>query len=138
MSLDSVINGAVAIQKSIAGIKDAYSNAPESLNNLPCFVTYLDNFKIDRDGPNLRTITYQLKMPLLVSRSDLPGADATLKPFIKQVISTFDQNISLGGSAWNSLINGGKYGQIEYAGTTYLGIDFTLEAQEKESVVYKG
>lgn len=43
MSLDAIIKGAVNVQKTISGIRDAFENAPESLNNLPCFVTYLES-----------------------------------------------------------------------------------------------
>lgn len=139
MSVELIIKGAVVVQKTIPGIKDAFDNAPESLNSLPCFVTYPDSFTVDRTGPNLKTFTYQLRMMLLVSRAgDISGADAILKPYIQQVVDTFDQNITLGGTAWDSGINAGKYGHIEYGGVTYLGIDFTLQAQERYSVVYKG
>lgn len=139
MSLDAIIKGAVQVQKTIPGIREAFENAPESLNNLPCFVTYLDSFTVERAGANLKTIIYTLKMPLLVSRSaDLAGSDATLKPFLRQVVDVFDQNITLFGNAWYTEVKSGKYGVIEYAGTPFLGIDFTLEAQERYTVVYQG
>lgn len=138
MSVELIIKGAVAVQKTIPGIIAAFENAPESLNQLPCFVTYLDSFSVERAGANLKTITYLLKMPLLVNRSgDLSSADAKLKPYIQLVIDTFDQNIQLGGNAWSSNVLSGKYGQIEYSGVTYLGIDFVLQAQERYSVTYK-
>jgi hypothetical protein len=54
------------------------------------------------------------------------------------VVNTFDQNLTLGGSALKAAVVDYKYGMLEYAGVQYIGIKFTLEVTEIEQVVYKG
>lgn len=141
MSLDSIIAGAVAVQKTIPGIAFAYPDAPEAINEpLPAFITSPSEGSAEWPRkPNVRTITHEIVMDLFVSRGgDLASADKLLKPFTDLVIQTFDQNITLMGSCLNS---GGityKFGKLEYAGVLYLGIKFTLKAVEMTQVVYKG
>lgn len=140
MSLDSIITGAVAVQKTLQGIT-AYDNAPEALNDrLPAFVTYPAEGEAEWPrSPSKRTITHNIIMDLFASRGgDLAGADRTLKPYVDQVISLFDQNITLQGACLTSGVIKYQYGKLEYAGVEYLGIKFTLKAVETTQVVYKG
>lgn len=139
MAVDAIIEGAVVVQQGIAGVKRAHPNAPESLAELPCFVTVPE--KGERAWPlkpNLRDTTHDLRMTLYVSRGDLPGADQALKPWIDTVIATFDQHLTLGGACLAAGVVSYEYGKVEYAGTDYLGISFVLRAREVTGVVYAG
>lgn len=139
MAVDAIIKGAVNVQKTISGIQTAYQDAPSSLNQLPCFVTYPSEGELDWPRkPSVRKITHDLNMDLYVQKGgDVQAADRLLKPFIDQVISTFDKNIQLGGSCVTSGVVKYQYGKLEYAGIEYLGIKFTLKAIEMNQVVYK-
>lgn len=140
MAVDAIINGTVAVQKTIAGIQAAFADAPSSLNQLPCFVTYPGEGELEWPRkPSVRKITHDLDMDLYVQKGgDVQAADRLLKPFIDLVISTFDQNLTLGGSCLNSGVVKYQYGKMEYAGVEYLGIKFTLRAVEMMQVVYRG
>lgn len=136
MAVENIINGAANVQKTIPGIVTTFADAPTSLNQLPCFVNYPSDGKIERSG-SVRTTTHHVDMDLYVQKSgDLSAADRILKPFISKVINTFDQNLTLGGSALKAAVIDYKYGMLEYAGVPYIGIKFTLEATEIEGVVY--
>lgn len=138
MAVQNIINGAVTVQKSIPGIVTAFADAPTSLNQLPCFVSYPGEGKIQRSG-SVRTTTHKIDMDLYVQKGgDLSAADRILKPFIWQVINTFDQNLTLQGSALKAAVSEYKYGVLEYAGVQYIGIKFTLEATEVEPIVFHG
>lgn len=140
MAVDAIIKGAVAVQKTIQGIQTAFQDAPSSLNQLPCFVTYPGDGQLQwpRQGM-VRKIEHDINMDLYVQKGgDIATADRILKPYIDLIISTFDQNITLGGSCVNSGVINYKYGTLTYAGVDYLGIKFTLKAMEMQSVVYKG
>lgn len=138
MAIESIITQVAAIQAAISGILRAYDQAPESLNELPCFVTFPANGDLEWPRkPNLRRTQHALKMMLLVSRGgDLALAEKKLRPFIAQVIQTFDQHLTLGGTCASSGISRYEYGHVEYAGVPYLGITFTLQALELEPVVF--
>lgn len=140
MAVDQIIKGATKVQKSIQGVKSAFEDAPSSLNMLPCFVTYPDTGQLQwpRQG-SVRKLEHDLNMDLYVQKGgDLQTADRILKPYIDNVISTFDQNLTLGGTCVNSGVVSYKYGVLTYAGVDYLGIKFTLKAIEMTQVVYKG
>jgi hypothetical protein len=78
-------------------------------------------------------------MDLYVQKAgDLQAADRILKPFIDLIVDTFDQNITLKGSAFNSGIVKYQYGKLEFAGVEYLGIKFTLRVEERKQILYKG
>lgn len=139
MAVDAIIKAAAKVQRAITGIVVAFEDAPSSLNQLPCFVTYPadGNLQWPRQ-PSVRRIEHDLQMDLYVQKGGDPqAADRLLKPYINLVISTFDQNIQLGGTCLNSGVVNYKYGVIEYGGVQYLGIKFTLKAVEKTQVVYK-
>lgn len=140
MTVENIINGAVTVQKTIAGIQSTFVDAPSSLNQLPAFVTYPGDGDIEWPRkPNVRTTTHNLDMDLYVQKGgDISTADRLLKPFIAKVFNAFDQNLTLGGNAFNSGVVSYKYGTLSYAGNDYLGIKFTLKAIEKENVIYKG
>lgn len=134
--IENIIKGAVNVQKTIPGIQSAFSDAPSSLNQLPAFVSYPGDGKIERSG-SVRNWTHHVDMDLYVQKSgDVSAADRICKPFIYKVVSTFDQNLTLGGTALKAAVIDYKYGVMEYAGVQYFGIKFTLEAIEVEQVVY--
>lgn len=140
MSLDNIIAGAVAIQRTLAGLT-VYDNAPEAINDhLPAVVVYPEEGDIEWPRqPSKRTITHNLTLDFLVSRcGDLAGADRLLKPYVDRVITLFDQNITLQGSCLTAGIVKYKYGKLDYAGVEYLGIKFTLRAVELTQIVYEG
>lgn len=138
MAVENIINGAANVQKTIPGIVTTFADAPTSLNQLPCFVNYPSDGKIERSG-SVRTTTHHVDMDLYVQKGgDLSAADRILKPFIAKVVDTFDQNLTLGGSALKAAVIDYKYGTLNYAGTDYIGIKFTLEATEIEPVIFKG
>jgi hypothetical protein len=138
MAVENVINGAGNVQKTIPGIATTFTDVPTSLNQLPCFVNYPSDGNISRSG-NVRTTTHHIDMDLYVQKGgDLSAADRICKPFIAKVINTFDQNLTLGGSALKAAVVDYKYGGLNYAGNDYIGIKFTLEATEIEPVVFKG
>jgi hypothetical protein len=138
MALNTIICGAVGVQKTIAGIQQAYTDIPSSLNQLPCFVTYPSKGQLEWPRiPMVRTITHDLQMDLYVQKGgDLAAADRLLKPYVDTIISTFDQSITLGGSCLTSGVVDYSYGVLTVAGVEYLGIKFTLKAVEKTQVVY--
>lgn len=139
MAIESIITQVAAIQSGITGVKKAWDTSPESVNELPCFV----NFPASGDVPwprvpNLRKVTHTIKMQLMVQRGgDLAGAESQLRPFVDRVISTFDQKLTLNGTAQSSGISRYEYGVVQYAGVDYLGIVFTLQALEIQSVVFQ-
>lgn len=139
MAVQDIIKGAVAIQKTISGIQTAFEDVPSSLNQLPCFVTYPSDFSIEWPRKaNVRTTTHDIDMDLYIQKGgDLSTADRICKPFIDKVINTFDQNITIKGTSFNSGVVNGKYGLMSYAGVDYIGIKFTLRAILKEQVIYK-
>lgn len=140
MALESVISGANAVLKTLQGIARVHENAPESLAELPA--TTLVPSKGSLDWPrksNQRRIEHDLQLTLLVRRAgDLASADQALKPWVQQIISLFDQNITLQGNAFAAGIVDYTYGHVDYGGATYLGITFTLRAVELEPVIYQG
>lgn len=140
MAVDAIIDGAVAVLKGIQGIKQAFGDAPEALTQFPCVVTTPEKSEIVWPRrPNLRDLTHDLRMTLLVSRGgDLAGADAALKPWIDQVIAAFDSAITLGGACLAAGVVSYEYGKVEYAGVEYLGITFVLRAREVQAVNYSG
>ena len=139
MSVKDVIRGAVNVQKNIPGINMAHEDAPSSLNQLPCFVTYPFEGELIWPRPVMQEIiTHDLNMDLYVQKAgEVQAVDRILKPYIDLVISTFNQNISLGGTCFNSGIIKYKYGTLTYSGIDYLGIKFILKVEERKNVIYK-
>lgn len=140
MSLDVVITGANTVLKTQTGIARVYENAPEALNTLPATMIVPQKGTIDWPRkPNQRLTTHDLVLTLYVSRGgDLASADQSLKPWVEKIIDLFDQNITLGGNAFTAGIVDYQYGHLEYAGTTYLGISFSLRVVEILQLVYHG
>ena len=140
MALDKLIAGANAVLKTQQGIKRVHENAPESLNELPATLIVAQKGTLDWPRkPNHRLTTHDLTLTLFVSRAgDLASADQTLKPWVDTIIDLFDQNITLKGNTFNAGIVDYTYGHVDYAGTTYLGITFTLRAVEIAQLVYHG
>lgn len=139
MAVDAIIKAAANVQRSIPGVAAAFDDAPSSLNQLPCFVTYPGEGQVDWPrAPSLRRVQHDLNMDLYVQKGgDVQAADRILKPFLDLVIDTFDQNIQLGGTCLNSGVMSYQYGKLEYAGVEYLGIKFTLRAVEIKQVVFR-
>lgn len=139
MSVDAIIKGVVDIQKTIPGIISSFSDAPTSINQLPCFVNYPAEGELLWPRLNSQRVIYHdINMDLYVQKGgDLQAADRILKPYIDLVVDTFDQNITLGGSAFNSGVVKYQYGKVEYAGVEYLGIKFILKVEERKQVLYK-
>ena len=139
MSVNDIIKGAVAVQKSINGIITAFEDAPSSINQLPCFVTYPSEGDLAWPRPIMHRIIYHtLSMDLYIQKGgDIQAADRILKPYIDIVVDAFDQNIQLGGAVFNCGVIKYHYGKLEYAGVEYLGIKFILKAEERKQVVYK-
>lgn len=139
MAVESIIHAATQIQQGIQGVATAYEFAPTSLAQLPCFVTYpgQGNRQWPRN-PNVRTITHDLQMDLYVQKGgDLQAAERLLRPYIQRVFDTFDQNCQLQGTCTNAGVVDYKYGVLSYASVDYIGIKFTLRAEEINSIVYK-
>lgn len=143
MALETVIAGANTVLKTLqnqpGGIARVHENAPESLSHLPATTLVPSKGTLDWPRkPNQRQTTHELSLTLYVSRSDLPSADQSLKPWVDKIIDLFDQNITLDGSVFNAGVVDYQYGHVEYGGVTYLGITFTLRAVELAGVVYHG
>lgn len=137
MSVEAIITQVAAIQATITGVKRAHDKAPESLSELPAFVNFPADGEITRPGTNTRQTTHKIAMQLMVARGDLPSAEAELRPFIARVISAFDQHLTLSSTCTSSGVVNYKYGKVSYAGVDYLGIVFTLQATERETVVFQ-
>lgn len=139
MDIESIIKGAVAVQKTMQGINAAYEDAPSSISQFPAFVNYPGSGDLQWPRkPMEQQMTHEINMDLLVQEGgNLAGADRLLKPYLSSVYKTFNQNITLGGSCLTSGVVSYKYGHIDYAGNQYLGIKFVLRAIELSQVVYK-
>lgn len=143
MALETLIAGANTVLKTLSnqtgGLARVHENAPEALNELPATVIVPDEGDLDWPRkPSQRQTTHNTVLSLYVSRSDLPSADQALKPWVDKIVDLFDQNITLGGTTFNAGIVKYKYGHMEYAGTSYLGVTFTLRAVELVTLVYHG
>ena len=133
MAVDAIIQQVAAIAAAIPGIIKAWDKAPESLNELPAAVAVPSTGAIQYPRvPGLRQSEHVIKLILFFSRGDLPTADAQARPFIDQVVRTFDQHLTLGGSVAASGITDYKYGKVSWAGVDYLGVEFSLRAVERE------
>jgi hypothetical protein len=140
MALDAVIQGANNVLKMQIGIARVHENAPESLADLPATILVPQKGTLDWPRkPNQRLTTHDLQLTLYVSRAgDLASADQALKPWVDKIIDLFDQNITLQGAAFSAGIVDYQYGHVEYGGTPYLGITFTLRAVEIATLNYHG
>lgn len=140
MSVETVIAGANTVLGTLTGIARVWPNAPESLADLPCtFIVPEKGTVVWPRKPNIRDITHDLKLTLVVSRGgDLPSSDQALKPWIDTIIKTFDSNITLQGSCIDAGVAEYTYGRVEYGGVLYLGIVFTVKAHELTGAVFHG
>lgn len=139
MALETVIQGANTVLKTLGGLR-VHDDAPESMSQLPATILVANHGQIDWPRkPSQRTTTHDLALQLFVNRgSDLTVADRILKPWMAKIVDLFDQNITLKGNAIQAGIVDYKYGVLDYAGTSYLGITFTLRAVEYEVVQFQG
>ncbi|WDL97802.1 hypothetical protein [Alicyclobacillus sp. ALC3] len=143
MGLDAVIGGANSVLKTLltgGGLARVHEDASEAIQQVPAtmIVPHKGTLEWPRK-PNQRMTTHDLTLTLVVSRGgDLASADKALKPWVDKIVALFDQNITLGGTTFNAGVVDYDYGHVEYAGTLYLGITFTLRAVEIATVNYHG
>lgn len=139
MGVQDIINGAVNVQKGISGIQATFRDVPSSINQLPCFVTYVAEGELEFPRkPQIRTTTHTIDMDLYIQKGgDLAAADRLLKSFIDTTIDAFDQAVSLSGTVLYSGISNYKSGVMSFADVSYIGVKFTLKAVEKKGVIYK-
>lgn len=135
MSVANIITQLAAIEGAILGIKKAWDKAPESLSELPCFVNFPVSGEYIRD-PMRRVVRHTIRAQLYVVRSDLLSAEATLRPFLEQVMDALDADLDLGASCDYHRITRYEYGALMYGGVGYLGMSFDLEVSEFTSKVF--
>jgi len=139
VSVESIIAQLAIIEAGITGIKVAYDKAPEALGELPAVLNFPREGEIERHAAGgIRLVKHSLGVQVFVVRGVLEQAEAELRPFLKRFMDTMDINISINGTCFTSQLKNYRYGRLEYGGEQYLGIDFTLVAEEKEQVSFSG
>ena len=129
MSIQAIITQVATLQAEITGVKKAFAETPDSLNEFPCFVNFPSSGDITRI-PSQRSTRHIIKMQLRVVRADLPSAENKVRPFLDLTLNKFDSSILLNGTASRSAVIHYDYGSLPWGGIDYLGISFDLEAYE--------
>ncbi|MCO7177017.1 hypothetical protein ACFP7A_01215 [Sporolactobacillus kofuensis] len=132
MPVTNIIHQLAQIEKSVMPGATVYENLPESVGSLPVVLHYLSNGTIpfgDRDVTY--NVTHNIEARILFSRMDLPSSDAEAKRWIEPMRAAIDKDSQLGKTAFNSGLTGYRYGQMEYANTTYVALILTIQAIEK-------
>lgn len=135
MSIETVINQVVKIQKEIDGVRKAYEYLPSSINAFPCFVNFPDSGDMNVT-PSRRETRHTIRMLLYMSKADTIVSDKNLRPFIEKVLDKFDENVTIGGKCSYSRIRHYDYGMLMVGNVQYLGISFELEAVELEGKTF--
>lgn len=144
MPIESIMTGLVVTQKSISGVKQAYDNVPDVVEDglLPAFVNVYEG--CDIVSPRMlgqREWTHHVRMQLLLSlNTDLAITEKQARPFVARVVTAFDIAKTVGGTAFNADIVKADYGRIQLVenGPVFLGISFLTDIMEIERVVYAG
>jgi RNA recognition motif-containing protein len=136
MSIQNIITQIATLQAEITGIKRAFDETPDSLNEFPCFVNFPSSGDIERI-PGQRKTKHIIKMQLRVIRADLPSAENKVRPFLDSVLDKFDANITLNGAVSRSAIIHYDYGSLPWGGREYLGISFDIEVWETETLTFQ-
>ena len=136
MSLAAIITQMATIEAAITGIKHAYDNPDEAINEPPCFVNVPDGPPVVLRSPgSVRQTTHRIKALCLVVRGgSITTADKELRPYLEATFSAFDAKITLNGACAHSRIVSAKYGEISWGGQPYLGWSFELEVMERNIV----
>lgn len=142
MAIETIVTQLAVIQRTISGIKAAYDNTPEVLEDglLPAFVNVYEG--VDVVSPRMmgqREWNHHIRMQLLLSLSaDLAVSEKQARPFVYTVVHAFDQDKTANGTAFSVDIKSADYGRIQLVdgGPFYLGINFRTDILEIETVVY--
>ena len=129
MAVETVIAQIAVLQAEIAGVKQAHSNPPASLNAFPCFVNFIAPSDINY-MPSRREARHVIKMQLYVSKQITPEGDKILREFVDKTLNKFDQNIQLNATCAYSQVTHYDPGVLTYGGHQFLGISFDLLAVE--------
>lgn len=143
MSVDAIIAAAAAIAAADPtlqelGLKRVYPDAPEQAADVPALI--LTPHAAKRawpSGSNLRAVTHEITLQLLIGRGDLPGADQLAKRFITALFDVFDAHITLNQTVTAAGITAYEYGHVVYGGVDYLAVHCTLTAEERVRVAYQ-
>lgn len=139
MSVASIITQLAVIERTIEGVKRAYDKTPESLSEPPAVINFPSAGELKRHtAGGTRRATHRIKIQLFVTRADLPSAENLLRPFIERFPDKIDQNIFINGTCTTSEIISYKYGEMEFAKTQYLGIEYILEVKEDTTINFSG
>lgn len=144
MSLATILSRVKTINAAIAGVTTAcdHTDVPDSLNtgNLPGAIVLAGEGDLTYGGGGDALATHRLRLLLYVvpaSRGNLAQNVAACIPFVERFRNAYAQAMqldSLSGVNW-AYLRDYRVGLLPaYGGTEYVGVEFTLEVEEQESV----
>jgi len=114
---------AVSITSPISQtVKRVYESPPGTVQDVPCFIIYPPEVRIDRSYGQ-RDKTYTVRCRLLVSDQDLDQAAALVDAFRESAIDKMDDNTELGGNAETAFLDRVTEAQAYSYGRMYTGLD---------------
>lgn len=134
-----------ALASVLAAVPDVeqvhtYEDLPGTLTAFPCYVVMPISGTQSLSAGGLNIAVHQLRLTLYVSAQVIPEAAGRAVPFIARTRTALAANVTLGGLVAHMLPSGPpeKFyegpGAITYADKPLMGINFTIEVKELESV----
>lgn len=144
MSLETILTRVKSINAAVAGVTTAYdhTDVQDSLNtaNLPAAIAMPGEGDLTYGGGGDVLTAHRLRLLLYVvpaSRGNLAQNVAACIPFVACFRDAYAQAIkldSLPGVNW-AYLRDYRVGLLPpYGGTEYVGVEFTLEVEEQETV----
>ena len=146
MSVSTVKARLAEIEEEIAGINQAYAQAPLSLpaSDLPAFVNFAGqsthDWRIAGSDTDSETRLYLLRLYVAPLSTGQPGEIERLcEPFLTSVRDAFAARPSLGRLTSVQMavfLGDGGPAVLLYGGTRYVGVEFKLQVMELVRVIY--
>lgn len=140
MPIETIVESAAALVKTVTGINDAYPVFPPSVESPPVVVFGIDGADIVREGGANRFIRHRIRMTVLVGeQAGQDRAEELARPYVLPILDKFDlSGRTLSGSCLSSEITGYEYGVATVGQQEYLGVTFSLVALERHVRTFGG
>lgn len=139
MSLHNVLTQLAVVEAEITGVQRAHAYPPESVDEMPAFVNFIDEgnygrFPIDlRTETGKRTIIHHIQAILYVcdGEADFVEAHSRATPYLESSLTKFEAEITLNSTCIQQLPLTYSLRELEYAGQGLWGLLFELEVTER-------
>ncbi len=135
-AIAALLAGVSITEPTALDMKTVYTDAPGRIPpaDTPAVVMFPPSVEVVRDPGGWREKHYGYRVRLYVHDARYARAAAIVESFVEEVIDAFDDTSSVRGNGVQ-IINGPRVDeptQFDYAGATYLGVDFFFDVQMGE------